>query len=157
MQPWSPKDRNFLRPFRIFKIGIATFVSAISNLKRLQTYLTTSLAVLIVGLSFHTGFIQISYSLNKAYITNNFCVNQDKPEMHCNGKCYLKKQLNKAQDQAPLKDQITNNFSISWIIPDEKSVELAEQSFVETTNTFDFSNEIFDGYLKAIDHPPTQG
>jgi hypothetical protein len=33
------------------------------------------------------------------YITNTFCVNQDKPELKCNGKCHLIKQLNTNETQ----------------------------------------------------------
>lgn len=33
------------------------------------------------------------YQLNRDYIARVLCVNRDKPMMHCNGHCYLKKQL----------------------------------------------------------------
>ena len=36
------------------------------------------------------------YLLNYNYIANVLCVNKDKPEMHCNGKCYLMKKLSKS-------------------------------------------------------------
>lgn len=35
----------------------------------------------------------IIYHVNYNYIVKNECVNRDKPWMHCNGKCYLHKQL----------------------------------------------------------------
>ena len=38
----------------------------------------------------------IEYELNKKYIAEVLCENKDKPEMHCNGHCHLKKQLKKA-------------------------------------------------------------
>ena len=46
----------------------------------------------------------IEYQLNKKYIAEVLCVNKDKPEMHCNGKCHLKKQLKKANN-LPEKQQ----------------------------------------------------
>jgi hypothetical protein len=33
------------------------------------------------------------YQLNKDYIARVLCVNRDRPMMHCNGHCYLHKQL----------------------------------------------------------------
>jgi hypothetical protein len=39
------------------------------------------------------------YYLNQKYIAENLCVNKEKPQMDCNGKCHLKKQLSK-QEQA---------------------------------------------------------
>ncbi|RAJ05167.1 hypothetical protein LX64_02321 [Chitinophaga skermanii] len=40
----------------------------------------------------------LEYNLNQAYIAANLCENKNKPQMHCNGKCHLKKQLNKATE-----------------------------------------------------------
>ena len=33
------------------------------------------------------------YELNIDYIIENYCINTDKPELQCNGKCHLAKQL----------------------------------------------------------------
>ena len=38
------------------------------------------------------------YELNKNYIAQNLCENRDKPQMKCCGKCYLRKQLNKTEE-----------------------------------------------------------
>lgn len=38
------------------------------------------------------------YNINKQAITEQLCVNKDKPELHCEGKCYLGKQLKKAEE-----------------------------------------------------------
>ncbi len=46
----------------------------------------------------------IEYELNKKYIAEVLCENKDKPEMHCNGKCHLKKQIKKA-NSAPEQQQ----------------------------------------------------
>jgi len=39
------------------------------------------------------------YELNKSYIAQNLCENRDKPQIKCCGKCYLRKQLKKAEDE----------------------------------------------------------
>ena len=41
------------------------------------------------------------YQLNIDYIIETYCVNKDKPQLQCNGKCHLSKQL-----------QITNNDAL---------------------------------------------
>lgn len=33
------------------------------------------------------------YETHKTKITQEFCINKDKPEMECNGKCHLEKEL----------------------------------------------------------------
>lgn len=39
------------------------------------------------------------YELNKEVITQKYCENKGKPAMKCHGKCYLKKQLKKAESR----------------------------------------------------------
>ncbi|MES2689338.1 MAG: hypothetical protein V4658_02985 [Bacteroidota bacterium] len=58
--------------------------------------------LLVVALSFQfsvkvgiTGY----YLANKDYIAKILCINRDKPEMRCDGKCYLKDQLKKQESQ----------------------------------------------------------
>lgn len=38
------------------------------------------------------------YEANKTYVSNVLCENKAKPQMKCNGKCYLRKQLNKTEN-----------------------------------------------------------
>ncbi len=37
--------------------------------------------------------VLLSFSLNRNYISNNLCENRANKKMHCNGKCYLNRQL----------------------------------------------------------------
>ncbi len=41
----------------------------------------------------------IEYHSNYDYIANVLCENRDKPYLECNGKCYLEKQLKKANHE----------------------------------------------------------
>ncbi|MCG2462557.1 hypothetical protein K8352_17480 [Flavobacteriaceae bacterium F89] len=56
------------------------------------------ISVILILLSFSAspvyqfGYIAY-YELNIDYIIQTYCVNQDRPEMHCDGKCYLMDQL----------------------------------------------------------------
>lgn len=45
------------------------------------------------------------YLLNKSYIANNLCVNKDKPDSDCQGKCHLVKELKKVNNQEPGPNQ----------------------------------------------------
>ncbi len=40
----------------------------------------------------------IEYSILKDYIVKNLCINRDKPENKCDGKCFLNDQLQKSAD-----------------------------------------------------------
>lgn len=39
------------------------------------------------------------YQANKDYIARVLCENRDKPQLHCDGKCYLAKKLKAQQDK----------------------------------------------------------
>ncbi|WP_254448440.1 hypothetical protein [Spirosoma rhododendri] len=39
------------------------------------------------------------YQLNRDYIARVLCENRDRPELHCNGQCYLAKKLKAQQDR----------------------------------------------------------
>lgn len=59
----------------------------------------------------------IDYALNKNFIAKNLCENRFKSEVHCAGRCFLKKQLAKANDsqntenrQATIKPLIIDFF-----------------------------------------------
>lgn len=43
------------------------------------------------------------YETHKTQITQEFCVNKDKPEMECNGKCHLEKELNEHSNGYEIK------------------------------------------------------
>jgi hypothetical protein len=43
--------------------------------------------------------IEADYFLNKSYIAQVLCINKEKPQKHCNGKCYLARQLKEQQKQ----------------------------------------------------------
>jgi hypothetical protein len=49
--------------------------------------------------NFNQFVIMLEYKINFSYVANVLCENRDKPEMHCNGKCHLRKQLEKDQQQ----------------------------------------------------------
>jgi hypothetical protein len=37
--------------------------------------------------------VMLDFFINQDYISKNLCVNRDKPQLHCNGKCHLAKKL----------------------------------------------------------------
>lgn len=48
------------------------------------------------------------YNLNKDYIARVLCENRDKPQLHCDGKCYLARRLNEnlAREQKAMAHQL---------------------------------------------------
>ena len=48
----------------------------------------------------------LNYAVNYEYISEILCENRDQPELMCNGKCYLSKELAENSDYLP-KQEIT--------------------------------------------------
>jgi hypothetical protein len=90
-------------------------------------YRLTAVILLIVNLLFNFSaiLVQVSFGLNQGYIAKEFCVNKNRPELHCNGQCYLKKKLKQAEE----KEQ-------------KQNLKVQEQSF-PVTNFYVFTRYYF--------------
>ncbi len=59
-----------------------------------------AIAVLYLFGTSYQMYIFLDFQSNKEEIIKEHCVNVDKPEMHCDGNCHLKKEISKAPIQA---------------------------------------------------------
>lgn len=104
-------------------------------------------------------FPVIEYVINYEYITKTLCVNKAKPQMRCNGKCHLMKELAKAAEaEKPLTSdkksnakQPTEELFFQEITPLTPSFFSTEHSQVAATYSNLYGYE-FEG---AVFHPPT--
>jgi hypothetical protein len=70
------------------------------------------MAMTVVLQSLSLLYVECEYTLNKAYVSNVLCVNRDKPQMHCDGKCFLKKELNRNADRQHNDQNSTTSLSL---------------------------------------------
>lgn len=103
----------------------------------------------------------LDYMANYDYIVNTLCENKDKPEMECNGKCHLSKELAKeagADDKNPQNK--TSKTEIPQIIISEN---IPEYVFVSETDITSFEkigympNLNSTLFISEILHPPQLG
>jgi len=67
----------------------------------------------------------VEYMVFYDYIKNELCVNKEKVEMNCNGKCYLTKELAKTSDtQDNEKKRITIENNIVYYEETESDIDL---------------------------------
>lgn len=93
------------------------------------------------------------YLLNYDYISKELCVNRDKPDSCCKGKCYLEKEAKK-QDESEgktkvtvrMQESVTELFAIHYTVPFQTAVETQFAQTVYVTLT---------GISEEIDHPPS--
>ena len=96
-----------------------------------------------------------NYIINQNYIADFLCINKDKPELECNGKCYLADQLKKAAEEKEknLPAIAMEEYPIGIIIfTSFQATEIAETH--KETN-FQYQNSYTFSYLNSVFHPPT--
>ncbi len=86
-------------------------------------------------------FPVLEYALNYEYISKVLCENKDKPEMKCNGKCHLMKEMAKAaEDEKPISS-------------DKKTVHTeSEILFFQPLVSYDLGNEYWPTSKEPISH-----
>ena len=98
--------------------------------------------------------ILLDYEVNKATITQNFCENKSKPKLHCNGKCHLKKQLekeDKKQDSFPTASKEKSEIQFH----SSPSVFALTITCSEVTPNFTYLLLYPDTPVYSIFHPPS--
>ncbi len=100
----------------------------------------------------------LDYMANYDYIVNTLCENKDQPELECDGKCYLSKELAKeagTDDENPQNK--TSKTEIPQIIISEEIQEFAfllETDITSSQTTAYQSNLNATLYISEILHPP---
>ncbi len=110
------------------------------------------LTLIIFLASFQNSLFYVDYQLNTAYY-QSICINKQKPEFNCNGKCQIKKESEK--ENSPISE-IKSAFELN-ILP-TKSLDIAfqrpfegisPQKMVLIDNKF-----TLEGYFLVLPHPP---
>lgn len=103
----------------------------------------------------------VDYWVNYDYIANELCENKAKPEMHCDGKCHLKKELAKAvEDEKSASSSDKKNTSkqeVELLFFENKILQLSKVFLTSTSKEVNNHYQNLYGYLTAhaVFHPPT--
>jgi len=115
------------------------------------------LSIFAFSIVFQPAFPVVEYFLNYNYISKELCENKDKPELECNGKCYLMKSLAEAaqKESNNKKEHSVKKVDIPLLyIQEIKSMDFCDQ---EPVNAITFS-KITETYTfikgSNIFHPP---
>lgn len=108
----------------------------------------------VAATTFNKAVVLLDYQINKKYIASTLCVNRDKPGSCCHGKCFLKKQLQKEDDQGKKGIPLSK---------DKLDVSLFCESFSASNFNHQISDNIFPDYYSVkeysnisspVFHPP---
>lgn len=99
------------------------------------------------------------YVINYEYISEVLCINKEKPEMHCNGKCHLMQELAKASDdEKPLSsDKKSQHSEIEVLFIEELNTFCftKQSDFILTTPIIYYSNLYSHINCNSVFHPPS--
>jgi len=73
------------------------FATYICRMVKRITAIVLLIALLTANYSYF--FVYAGFELNKKYIATTLCENRDKPQLHCEGKCYFMKKINQASEK----------------------------------------------------------
>jgi len=102
----------------------------------------------------------IYYELNIDYIIETYCVNKDKPELQCNGKCHLSEQLQLVSpEQKDGQGNIIYNvlsesfFPVYFQFEDMISFETSLLKTLRFTNFHYSNNYAYNPYSQLLKPP----
>ena len=97
----------------------------------------------------------IEYVINYDYISKVLCINKDKPELRCNGKCHLMKKL-KQQEEDDFNSLRINmkEYPVGFVSILQFSDEYIERK-IKRKDTFSYKQNYHFIFYQKIFHPPT--
>lgn len=100
-------------------------------------------------------FPYLEYYVNYEYIAEVLCINQDKPELECNGKCHLKETIREEADE-----DSGNSPNTASDFKQEYSLHIATADIQKNpekprnTAYADFNLTLPSQFSEEITHPP---
>lgn len=98
--------------------------------------------------------IVASYHFDKEYIVKSFCENRGRPQLHCEGKCFLKKRLAEVEKKERQASGIEKQLEIPLFL-----IVVDEYSAVESFDLMERNIPLVRDYTHIIDvsifHPPS--
>lgn len=96
----------------------------------------------------------MEYLMNKSYIAAVLCENVNVPEKHCEGKCQLKKELDKDSQRQESNSQKSKTLSeVLFTLGNTEGLKL-NTSFIREI-FYNHHSLISFGHLGAVFHPPS--
>ena len=135
-------------------------MNSMSNSKRglaVFLLLLTSIRILVVPV------VYLDFELNKEYIIQNLCENRFKPELNCNGQCYLAKQLHKVAEDKATKEAGKQEQNFKKLLEETFHHEefVFSQTFTSVASTiqnhFIYKSSHYSTLTSSLFRPPCLG
>ncbi len=117
--------------------------------------------IMILAISAHTGgeaFIYFWYLIGNGSFEKAFCINQEKPELQCHGKCHLAKlareEQEQKQSQTPSPANEEERLRTSYIEPAVSTFILFTFFAITEQHLFKYDRLFSQLLIHTIFHPP---
>lgn len=103
--------------------------------------------------TFSKDLIILNFRFNQKFIASYLCVNRDKPQLHCNGHCFLKKQLEKDHQRDATQNSADKGILDILYCSMNDHLQLP---FIPSNILYFFlqTRSLLHPALRAIFHPP---
>lgn len=113
-----------------------------------------SLVLVLITQSISTSLTLLNFEIQREAITALFCINKEKPELHCDGKCYLEKQIKADEESHSDKPQSRVEFINLVFTLASSDAEFLTQFSTPVAHNFGYIIPHFSSALYSIFHPP---
>lgn len=97
------------------------------------------LSFLILLIAFQQTLLIVHYHINRDFIEKAYCINKNKKEMDCHGKCHLKKSI---EDTSKTSDKLLNLKDIDLVLVQPFSFETSIVPIAEELPAFFFKEQL---------------
>ncbi len=121
-----------------------------------KVFLASILLFVLSFQAFYPAGFTVWFYANRAAIAKQYCVNKKRPMLHCDGKCYLARKIQAAEDAQNREANTTRNVWVETVpyilhemnleVPVVLSLEKLHQPFVMQSYGYT--------HLASVFHPP---
>lgn len=111
---------------------------------------------LLLVLALRTAMPILDYAVNYQYISTQLCENKNKTELHCNGKCYVKKEILKSTENQNAKESKVEIKAIDVFVINEildLKPEFSHDNKMDN-NFQNYFNLVVKSFIENVFHPP---
>ena len=118
----------------------------------MKVFSSSILSLIVLLASFQNSLVLLDYQINRSFYEER-CVNKDKPEMCCHGKCQIKEKEETSKN-APETEAVKINYEFNFL--PKKHVDLPKPPVITVEKPkYSFLEEnLSSGYFKILPHPP---
>jgi hypothetical protein len=108
----------------------------------------------LLGANFSSFWICLGFKANQQYIAKELCINRDKPQLQCEGKCYLMKKLKQAEEKEQKQERQSQKTQLVQDAVIVRILSFQQYAFAELDVHVPFSMGMPQSIKNSIFHPP---